>query len=121
MIGLRHEIEHQMTNKIDDYVSAKFQACCLNFNHYIKIFFGNHYGIDKYLAFSLQLSSISEEQSDELTKIDGLPKNIQRFDGVSGRCLRFSRGTEGSVKGLILDGSIISLSHPLLGQHQGQR
>lgn len=43
------------------------------------------------------------------------------IDGVSGSCLRFSRGTEGSVKGLILDGSIISLSHPLLGQHQGQR
>ncbi len=85
LIGLRHEIEHQMTNKIDDYVSAKFQACCLNFNHYIKKLFGDHYGIDKYLALSLQLSSISEEQSDELAKIDELPKNIKRFiEGFDG-------------------------------------
>ena len=28
LIGLRHEIEHQMTTKIDDYLSARFQACC---------------------------------------------------------------------------------------------
>ena len=35
IIGLRHEIEHQMTTRIDDYLSARFQACCLNYNHYI--------------------------------------------------------------------------------------
>lgn len=32
LIGLRHEIEHQMTTRIDDTLSAKFQACCVNFN-----------------------------------------------------------------------------------------
>lgn len=32
LIGLRHEIEHQMTRRIDDHVSAKFQAAALNFN-----------------------------------------------------------------------------------------
>jgi len=36
LIGIRHEIEHQMTNRIDDYLSARFQACCLNYNEYIK-------------------------------------------------------------------------------------
>jgi hypothetical protein len=30
LIGLRHEIEHQMTTRLDDYLSARFQACCLN-------------------------------------------------------------------------------------------
>ncbi len=28
LIGLRHEIEHQMTTRIDDILSARFQACC---------------------------------------------------------------------------------------------
>ena len=63
LIGLRHEIEHQMTTRIDDYLSARFQACCLNFNHYIKKLFGHDMGIDKYLSFSLQFSSITEEHA----------------------------------------------------------
>lgn len=40
LIGLRHEIEHQMTTKIDDLLSARFQACCLNYNNYLKSFLG---------------------------------------------------------------------------------
>ncbi len=36
LIGLRHEIEHQMTTRIDNYLSARFQACCLNYNEFIK-------------------------------------------------------------------------------------
>ena len=54
LIGLRHEVEHQMTTQIDDYLSARFQACCLNYNKYTKQFFGEKYGVDRYLAFSLQ-------------------------------------------------------------------
>ena len=33
LIGVRHEIEHQMTDKIDEYLSAKLQACALNFDY----------------------------------------------------------------------------------------
>lgn len=36
LIGIRHEIEHQMTNKIDETISAKLQACSINYNFYIK-------------------------------------------------------------------------------------
>ena len=36
LIGIRHEIEHQMTTKIDNAISAKLQACALNFNYFIK-------------------------------------------------------------------------------------
>ena len=32
LIELRHEIEHRSTSRIDDAVSAKLQACCINFN-----------------------------------------------------------------------------------------
>lgn len=79
LIGLRHEIEHQMTNRIDDYLSARFQACCLNFNCYIKKFFGEDFGIDKHLSFSLQFSTISEEHSKQLREFSELPKNIASY------------------------------------------
>jgi len=78
MIGLRHEIEHQMTDRIDDAISARFQACCLNYNYYLKKLFGNEYGIDKHLAYSLQFSSIGEEQKEILLNTD-LPKNIKSY------------------------------------------
>ena len=79
LIGLRHEIEHRMTNRIDDLLSARFQACCLNYNHLIKKHFGDQYGIDQHLSFSLQFSSLGEEQIDMLSAHKELPPNIQRY------------------------------------------
>lgn len=76
LIGLRHEIEHQMTNRIDECFSARFQACCLNYNDHIKSLFDEKHGIDKHLSFSLQFSSISREQIDLLNTQSGLPPNI---------------------------------------------
>ena len=79
LIGLRHEIEHQMTTRIDDYLSAKFQACCLNYNNYIKKLFDERLGIDRHLTFSLQFSSISEEHANQLREITDLPKHITAY------------------------------------------
>ena len=79
LIGLRHEVEHQMTTRIDDYLSARFQACCLNYNNYIKKLFGDEFGIDKHLSFSLQFSSISDEHAKQLNDFSELPANIGSF------------------------------------------
>jgi len=79
LIGLRHEIEHQMTTRIDDYLSARFQACCLNYNFYIKKLFGDNWGIDKHLSFSLQFSSIQEEHVNQLKEFADLPRNIATY------------------------------------------
>lgn len=79
LIGLRHEIEHQMTTHIDDYLSARFQSCCLNYNLYIKKFFGEKYAIDKHLSISLQFSTIDDEQKDKLKEFKDLPKNIASY------------------------------------------
>lgn len=79
LIGLRHEIEHQMTTRIDDLLSARFQACCLNYNKYIKTLFPQQDSIEKYLSFSLQFSSLSEKQVDQLNDYKDLPKNISLF------------------------------------------
>lgn len=79
LIGLRHEIEHQMTNRLDEQLSARFQACCLNYNDLIKQLFGDEFGIDKHLSFSLQFSAISSDQVEALHDAVGLPAHIQAF------------------------------------------
>jgi Protein of unknown function (DUF3644) len=85
LIGLRHEIEHQMTTRIDDLLSARFQACCLNYNDAIQSLFGERYGIDQHLAFSLQFSALQDEQIEQLNALKDLPKNIATFiEGFDG-------------------------------------
>lgn len=79
LIGLRHEIEHQMTTRIDDLLSARFQAACLNYNDYIKILFGTKNAIDKHLSFSLQFSSLSEEQVQSIRESTSLPSHISKY------------------------------------------
>lgn len=79
LIGLRHEIEHQMTTRIDDILSARYQACCLNYNEYITKLFGKDNGIEKHLSFSLQFSTISTEHKELLEEQPGLPANIRGF------------------------------------------
>jgi len=75
-----------MTTQIDDYLSARFQACCLNYNQYIKQIFGNRHGVDRHLAFSLQFSSISDEQLDLLSNRNDLPPHIQMYvEGFDGQ------------------------------------
>nr|WP_232220601.1 DUF3644 domain-containing protein [Legionella tunisiensis] len=68
-----------MTSRIDDLLSARLQACCLNYNRYLKQFFGDKLGIEHYLSFSLQFSSISQEHIDLLKEQKNLPKHILSY------------------------------------------
>jgi len=76
LITLRHEIEHQMTSHIDDTITAKFQACALNYNHYVQKLFGERNGIDKHLPVSLQFSAVSRDQLNILSERSDIPKHI---------------------------------------------
>jgi hypothetical protein len=78
LIGLRNEITHHMSPALDHFVSARYQACCLNYNRYLKECFGARYGIDKQLGYSLQFQSISREQLSASTEAD-LPANVRSF------------------------------------------
>lgn len=80
LIGLRHEIEHQMTTRIDEIVSAKTHAAAINFNYYIKQLFGNKYGIGDDLALCIQFSKIEPNtRVKELNKMKGLSENIKNY------------------------------------------
>lgn len=79
LIGIRHEIEHQMTNKIDTSISAKLQACSINYNYYIKKLFGNEFGVDNELGFAIQFSPISPSQKEDMLHNDKVSLNVKNF------------------------------------------
>jgi hypothetical protein len=86
LIGLRHEIEHQMTRSLDAYLSGRYQACALNYNEYLKKLFGQRLGIDQQLAYSIQFMELSEEQvagpRPEVSIPERLRAYVAEFDGA---------------------------------------
>lgn len=79
LIKLRHEIEHQMTMRLDDYLGGRYQACAINYNKHLKELFGEKYSIDKYLTYSLQFLELSYEQLSKSDVSDAIPPNLQAF------------------------------------------
>ena len=76
LITIRHEIEHRLTSRIDETLSAKLQSCCTNFNLYIKKLFGSQLGLDDELSFALQFSGISLDQMRDMSIKEDAPENI---------------------------------------------
>ena len=76
LIGVRHEIEHQMTDKIDAFLSAKLQACALNFDFYICKLFGDKYNLSKELSLAIQFSPLTPEQRDTLHENSHITSNM---------------------------------------------
>ncbi|MBL3554523.1 DUF3644 domain-containing protein [Rhodovulum sulfidophilum] len=72
---IRHEIEHQSTDRIDDVISAKLQACCINFNDAIKTLFGKEFALEKRLPIALQFVTFDGAQRASLVGRD-LPPNL---------------------------------------------
>jgi hypothetical protein len=86
LLELRHEIEHRSTNRIDDAVSAKLQACCINFNEVIKATFGQQYGLERRLPIALQFVTFGPDLRMMLKRAGGLPRHIETMmDGFHER------------------------------------
>jgi hypothetical protein len=75
LIEIRNEIEHRSTNRIDDALSAKLQACCINFNDAIKALFGREFALEKRLPIALQFVTFDGVQRKTLLGAD-LPQHI---------------------------------------------
>jgi hypothetical protein len=76
LLAIRHEIEHRSTNRIDDALGAKLQACAINFNAVLKAEFGAHYGLEKRLPIALQFVNFGADQRAVLKKASGLPSHV---------------------------------------------
>lgn len=79
LIGIRNEIEHQMTDKIDEFISAKLQACAINFDFYITTLFGEKYSLGKELALAIQFSPLTPDQQGALRDNSHITTNIRNF------------------------------------------
>lgn len=75
LIEIRNEIEHRSTNRIDDALSAKLQACCINFNDTIKSLFGRQFALEKRLPIALQFVTFDGSQRKSLIGAE-LPTNV---------------------------------------------
>lgn len=84
LIGLRHEVEHEMSRNLDNALSARYQACALNYCHYIRRLFGDEYAIEDQLAYSIQFSQLLPEQilatDDDVELSSSLKSYIADFD-----------------------------------------
>lgn len=77
LIGLRNQIEHKKATGLDSYLSARYQACALNFNYHLKKLHGEKFGLDQSLALSLQFAELDYSQSKVIRDKEGLiPQNI---------------------------------------------
>ncbi len=80
LIGLRNQIEHKKADGLDSYMSARYQACALNYNYYLKKLHGDKYGLDSHLALSLQFAEFDFSQAQLIKdKEDKIPKHILSF------------------------------------------
>lgn len=86
LIGLRHEIEHQMTLNLDAFLSGRYQACALNYNTSIKELFGERWGIDRHLTYALQFMELSQAQAEGIPVNPKVPDRLiaymAEFDGA---------------------------------------
>jgi hypothetical protein len=77
LIGLRHQVEHRKASGLDSYLSARYQACALNFNYYLKKLHGPQFGLDESLALSLQFAELDHSQAQLIKdREDLIPQDI---------------------------------------------
>jgi hypothetical protein len=79
LIGLRNEIEHQMTRSLDNYLSGRYQACALNYNDYLKKLFGARFALDGYLTYSIQFVELTAEQVGGMKPEASIPERLRAY------------------------------------------
>ncbi|MBN2066073.1 MAG: DUF3644 domain-containing protein, partial [Candidatus Thermoplasmatota archaeon] len=80
LIGLRNYIVHQKVPDLDSYLSARYQACALNYDHYLVKLHGKNYSLGSNLALSLQFAELDYEQHKIMKdKLNKIPKEIKAY------------------------------------------
>jgi len=76
LIAIRNEIEHRMSDNIDQYLEPKLQACALNFETALVTWFGPQCSIAEDLAFAIQFAEISLQSNGQIVGNKQLPDVI---------------------------------------------
>ena len=78
LIGLRNEIEHHQSAGVDERLSGRYLACCLNYERYICGLFGEQYSLAEMAAFTLQFRDLTATATSE-EAVAPLPSNVAKY------------------------------------------
>ena len=78
LIGLRHEIEHHRSDGADEHFSARYLACCLNYERYMCDLFGERYSLGEAASFTVQFRDLSVS-STPTESVAPLPSNVAKY------------------------------------------
>lgn len=80
LVGLRNQIEHRRASQLDTYLSGRYQACALNYNHYLRSFFGDKYALDSHLAYSIQFAKMVSQQAETVAESEeAIPQGVRAY------------------------------------------
>jgi hypothetical protein len=84
LIGLRHEIEHQVCLGLDEQMSGRYLAACLNYEAALTMLFGAEHSVGDQLGFTLQFRDLFRSATPETKSSLPSPvtKYIQEFDAA---------------------------------------
>ncbi len=77
--AIRNEVEHKLLRRSDFRWFALFQACCLNFDSFIRAQFGERVSLGSDLAVAIQFSALNIEQIEIMQQYD-VPPYITALD-----------------------------------------
>lgn len=79
LIQLRNEIEHEMSLALDNYLSGRYQACVLNYYHYLEELFGVRRNLEENQAYSIQFLELSRKQVANIRTEEPVPERLRAF------------------------------------------
>lgn len=78
LIGLRHEIEHHQSTGVDQRLSGRYLACCLNYERYVCNLFEERYSLGEAVAITLQFRDLSAS-APPAESIAPLPSSVSTY------------------------------------------
>ena len=78
LIGLRNEIEHHRSAGSDQRFSARYLACCLNYERYVCQLFGTRYSLGSVAAVTLQFRDLESAPTNN-EAVSPLPANVSKY------------------------------------------
>ena len=78
LIGLRNEIEHHESTGVDESLSSRYLACCLNYERFICELFGERHSLGTAAAFTLQFRDLTAVNVKEESAVR-LPSQVAKF------------------------------------------
>ena len=78
LIGLRNEIEHHQSAGVDEALTGRYLACCLNFERVITELFGERHSVGSQISYALQFRELSAPPPTEEAAAP-LPSNVAKY------------------------------------------